>query len=193
MSHRLFNDISDVYHPMVMILFAWALTTICVCMLMIQMEIVNFDFSSIFFLSQFSLSIFLLLFPWQNFNHYFTQLMLLLIYETFVSFALLFLFCELGERVGNGFNGISNMFDEFDWHLLSIENQKNLPTILAMAHIEMQFCCFGSICCVRETFEKVWSSWIGSSVQFSHIFLFWIIFSSFSDCQFSIFLFYDTP
>lgn len=40
-SFRLFDGISVVYHPTVIVLFSWALTTICGSMLMMQWEIVS--------------------------------------------------------------------------------------------------------------------------------------------------------
>lgn len=38
---RLFNELSEVFQPLLMILFVWALMTMCGSMLMIQMEIVK--------------------------------------------------------------------------------------------------------------------------------------------------------
>lgn len=90
----------------------------------------------------------------QSADHY-TLLFLALLYEVVLSFILLFLYSELGERVSGGLNGICDTFDEFDWYRLSTGNQKSLPLMLAMTQREVQFPCFGSICCIRETFEKV--------------------------------------
>lgn len=78
----------------------------------------------------------------------------------FISFAILFVFCELGERVNGGFNQINEVFNQFDWHLLPIEVRKNVHVIMAGTQISVTFNTLGSITCVREVFKKVRSLFV---------------------------------
>lgn len=71
------------------------------------------------------------------------------------SFAVIFIFCECGERVCGAFDEINETFDQFNWYLLPIEEQNKLLMLLSGAQISITFRCFGSISCVREVFKQV--------------------------------------
>lgn len=78
--------------------------------------------------------------------------------ETFYAFALVFIVCELGQRVTNAYGIIENTIESFDWYLFPNELRHMLPFILSFAQQPITFKCFGRISCNRETFEKVFIS-----------------------------------
>lgn len=68
---------------------------------------------------------------------------------------LVFISCELGQRMGDAFEEIGITIGEFDWYLFPIKIQRMLPMIIADAQQPVEVECFGSIACTRETFRKV--------------------------------------
>ena len=81
--------------------------------------------------------------------------LLLTIISGFFALALVFIACELGQRMSDEFEGIDFTIDQFDWYLFPIEIKRMLPTIIAVAEQPVSLECFGSITCVREVFRKV--------------------------------------
>lgn len=68
---------------------------------------------------------------------------------------MVYLFCEIFERAGSGFEGINDVLNEIDWYLLPIDLQRMLPMILVNAQQPIQFECYASISCSRKTFKNV--------------------------------------
>lgn len=78
-----------------------------------------------------------------------------LFYEMLWSSTMIFLYCEIGEKVTHGFNEISHEIGQIDWYLFPIEQLKFLPTIISVVQQPMHFSGFGSISYTREDFKKV--------------------------------------
>lgn len=76
----------------------------------------------------------------------------------FWSFIHVFMFCDLGEKVSNGFDTLNESIFIGDWYTLPIEIQRILPTILLATQKPVTLRGFGNIPCMRQTFRKV--SWI---------------------------------
>lgn len=75
--------------------------------------------------------------------------------ELFVAFVLVFISCELADRISVEFEQICNIISTSNWYAFPISYSKMLPTILANAQEDVYFECFGSIPCNRETFKRV--------------------------------------
>lgn len=77
------------------------------------------------------------------------------IVELFAATILLFASCELCGRISTGFDDINDMVDEFDWYLFPIRMKKALLILMINAQKPVEYRCFGSTVCNRETFKKV--------------------------------------
>lgn len=94
-------------------------------------------------------------FPFQL--HHETNIFILfgLMLEVVFAFGLVFIVCEIGERISTAFNEIDDVIDQFKWYLLPAEVQRMLPTIILNVQQKVALKCFGSISCQREAFRKV--------------------------------------
>lgn len=69
---------------------------------------------------------------------------------------LLFVACELGERVINEFNEINDAFCTLDWYKFPKRSSHILPMILMLTQKVERINCFGErFVCTRELFQKV--------------------------------------
>lgn len=75
--------------------------------------------------------------------------------QLFVSFGLVFICCELAQRITNKFDEINAQIDKFKWYSFPLKVQKILPTLMVNAQQPVDLECFGSIACNRETFQRV--------------------------------------
>lgn len=71
------------------------------------------------------------------------------------SFSLVFISCELCQRMSNEFSEISSIIEQFEWYSFSFEMQKRLSFVIMNAQDTVTIKCFGSIASDRETFKKV--------------------------------------
>lgn len=78
-----------------------------------------------------------------------------LIIMGFISLALVFIACELGQRIADVFSEIGFRIDQSNWYLFSIEIKQMLPMIIANAQQPVTLECFGSISCIRDVFKNV--------------------------------------
>lgn len=74
---------------------------------------------------------------------------------------ILFITCELSQRLGNAFTEIERIIEQFDWYLFPLNIRRLLPTIIIIAQEPVNLECFGSISCNREFFKKVCSIFSG--------------------------------
>ena len=81
--------------------------------------------------------------------------LLLLIINGIIAFAMVFIACEIGQRMNDAFDKIDFTIDQSDWYLFPIGVQRMLPTIIAVAQQPVSLECFGSITCTREVFKNV--------------------------------------
>lgn len=82
---------------------------------------------------------------------------MLLFFQACYAFGLIFVVCELSQRVTNAFEDLNDVIAEFNWYLFPSKLKKMLPTIMIVAQQPIEFECFGSISCSREAFKKVCS------------------------------------
>lgn len=69
-------------------------------------------------------------------------------------FVLLFT-CEIFQYACDEFNKIDDTVEQFDWYLYPEEIKRMLPTVMIMVQQPLEFNCFGSLTCCRETDKKV--------------------------------------
>lgn len=77
------------------------------------------------------------------------------IVEWFASFFLVFISCELAERITDEFDNINDILDQSDWYLLPFKIRQLLPIVMINTQQSVYLQCFGGIPCNRETFKKV--------------------------------------
>lgn len=92
-------------------------------------------------------------------SHYNLDALIISTFEMFCTLVVLFVTSELGERISSEFEDINNQINRFDWYLCPINMQKMLPVIMTNLQQPVEFKCFGSIACNRDTFKAV--SWMG--------------------------------
>lgn len=68
---------------------------------------------------------------------------------------ILFCICDLFQRITDAYNGINDVMIQFDWYRFPIQINRMLPIILMANQRPVNFECFGSISCNRETFGRV--------------------------------------
>lgn len=68
---------------------------------------------------------------------------------------ILFVACELGERLSNTLDEVDDLIGQLNWYLLPIEFQRMLPTIMINSQQPVVLKCFGCISCSRDQFKKV--------------------------------------
>lgn len=76
-------------------------------------------------------------------------------HKTIYSFVLLFILCELGERVRIRFEEIDNEINNMNWYLYPIKIQRMLPTMQMMSQQDVQLTAFGNFPCSRDNFKRV--------------------------------------
>lgn len=82
-------------------------------------------------------------------------ILVVLIVQTFYSFALVFIICELCQRMTNSFDRYDTSLSKYQWHLFPHQIQKMLVMVIMTTQREVIFPCFGSLLCSREGFKQV--------------------------------------
>lgn len=83
------------------------------------------------------------------------MILLVFLVEVCWTFAFVFVICEFGQKLSDGFNGIDDECGQFDWYLHSMEVQKLLPTLIIVTQKPISLKAFGSISGDRQSFKKV--------------------------------------
>lgn len=99
----------------------------------------------------------------QLFNLYFQSVpgnklvvLLVTIFYASYAFGVVFVICELCQRLTNAFDKITDVFAQLKWYLLSNNfQQMMLLTLLINVQQPVDITCFGSISCCRQTFVDV--------------------------------------
>lgn len=73
----------------------------------------------------------------------------------YMSYGLVFIACELCERVSDAFNQIDEVIDQLDWYKYPPDIKRMLPVIMINAQESIVIECFGSISCSRMVFKQV--------------------------------------
>lgn len=79
----------------------------------------------------------------------------MLFLEVIYAFGVLFLVCDLGQRVQQTFIECGDIIYQLDWYKFPAEIQQMLPIIMNFSFEPIALECFGSLACVRETFKFV--------------------------------------
>lgn len=154
---------SQLLQPIFVIFFPRAVLTLCWTMLFVQLELV--EYLSIY-LSGWRCrgrtttiyAKFLTLWSFKNtFQSHradFGVALLLLIVDGLNSFGLVFVCCELCQRLSDAFNEFDDIIDQQTWYLFPNKLKQILPTIMIISHEPVTIECFGSISCNRDVFKK---------------------------------------
>lgn len=81
--------------------------------------------------------------------------LLITIIEAFYPIGVLFICCEISQRISLAYDECSRMVVQFEWYLFPVENQRMLSLILNFTQQPIEIKCFGSKGCDRETFKLV--------------------------------------
>lgn len=73
----------------------------------------------------------------------------------FLSFSIIFAFCELGSQVTNQFNALDEKLCQSIWYLLPIEVQRMILIFMLDAQHAMFLRGYGNIECTRNAFKNV--------------------------------------
>lgn len=71
------------------------------------------------------------------------------------SFGVVFVTCDLGQRLTDAFDEICDDIVALKWNRFPLQIQRLLPTILIGTQSPVVLDCFGSISVLRDTFKKV--------------------------------------
>lgn len=83
------------------------------------------------------------------------MMLVILLFNACYAFGLVFLVCELCQRVCDGFAEMNKTMNQFHWQSYPIEIQRLLPIVIIFTQQPIDFEVFGSITCCRESFKKV--------------------------------------
>lgn len=83
------------------------------------------------------------------------MVLLLPVINGMIGFVLVFVACELGQRINCAFDDVSHTIEQFDWYLFPIEIKRTLPVIIANAQQPVSLDCFESVKCTRDVFKNV--------------------------------------
>lgn len=73
----------------------------------------------------------------------------------FWPFAVVFIFCEFGEKVSTQFQYFNDELCKCDWYLLPIEMQRILLTVMTNSQQPIFIQGYGNTLCIRYSFNKV--------------------------------------
>lgn len=82
-------------------------------------------------------------------------MLLLAVLYALYGFGIIFVICELGQRLTNAYAQIADEIERFEWYLFAHEMQRRLPIILIASQQPVELQCFGGITGIRETLKKV--------------------------------------
>lgn len=79
----------------------------------------------------------------------------ILMCEIFWSIAIVFSFCEFGERVSKGFEKSCDTIKQLDWYSYPYEMQRLLPMVMLIVNKPVSVRIYGNISGTRGTFREV--------------------------------------
>lgn len=71
------------------------------------------------------------------------------------AFGIVFIACEIGQRINIAFDECSEMITQFNWYRCPVKIQRMLLVIIPFAEEPIDVDCFGSTTCNRGTFQFV--------------------------------------
>lgn len=84
-----------------------------------------------------------------------TVAFMIMVFYGFFGFALIYVVCELSQRISNAFSDICDAIDTYDWYLYPLELQRMLPLIILPIQQPVVIRCFGCVQCSRRAFKNV--------------------------------------
>lgn len=86
---------------------------------------------------------------------YSKEILFLLGVDTFNTFIVVYIACELCQRLSNSFDEINDLINQFRWYRFPIETKRILPMALVFVQKPVSLECFGSFSYCREALKKV--------------------------------------
>lgn len=162
---RMINDFLKIVQPILMAFFSFGIISICCTILIIEMELVQFmaliNFEDIYKFIYIQLNSFF--FDFQSKPEINFVPLTLAIVDAFDYYAVVFVICELSQRITNKYEEIFKLTDQLNWYLFSNGIKKMIPTTLIMLQQPVEIKCFGSFSSNRESFK-----WASTCVQYTH-------------------------
>lgn len=124
---RLINEFADIFQYMITTLFLWSMVTIWVALLTIQIGIVEYIWLSSAFFGQTWTFFWSCCWKLQLHHNHNLAVLFITMTEIFYSFGVVFVACELGQRINIPYDECSEMVEQFDWHSFPAEIQRLLP------------------------------------------------------------------
>lgn len=81
--------------------------------------------------------------------------MLITMIEVIYAFGILFIACELFQRISLAFDGCNDTISQLKWYLFPVKLQPMMPVIINASQKSIEIKCFGSMACDRESFKYV--------------------------------------
>lgn len=136
-----------------MCVFLNSLLTTCCALLIIQLELVEFNH----FVQSFwnHLKFYVKKFQFQSHHGNHSMDLFLLGFDVCDTFVGVFISCELSQRVSNSFSEISDLLDQLQWYRFPTGVQRILPMASMFVQESVALECFGSFSCCRDAFKKV--------------------------------------
>lgn len=85
----------------------------------------------------------------------YSMMVIFLFWQVFLSLSCIFVICELGQRVTNGFEDVGYTIEQLNWHLFPFKLWQTLPIFIIASQQPVRFDIFGSISCSRDDFKSV--------------------------------------
>lgn len=82
-------------------------------------------------------------------------MLLIIVIQTFYAFAILFIACELCQRVNLAFDQCRKILNRFKWYLFPMQIQRMLPILIHFAQQPIEIKWFGSKACDRKSYKYV--------------------------------------
>lgn len=147
---RLVYDLSELFQPICIVLFSWSISEISGCLLLIQVEVcVQFQVK----LSTLYQNIHLVENSQEeNDNH--VLLLVDPILKSCWAFALLYTFCEIGDRIEKAHSEINDKINGLKWYSFPSNLWQMIPMIMMNSQKPMILKCFGTISSGRIVFKQ---------------------------------------
>lgn len=157
--HRFVDEFNDIYEFIITGYFLWALLNMCSSLLVFRMQLVEYNLV----IKRIKLSFSKGFFPF--FSHIEIRLksgrssnridIIVIILLLFWAFSIIFLYCEIGERVTHEFNEFNEQFCQCNWYSFSIEMQRMFIIVMSNTQRPAIIQGYANTVCTRDAFKQV--------------------------------------
>lgn len=77
------------------------------------------------------------------------------LFYAFFAFGVVFMSCEIGQRMTNAFEEVEDVTCQNSWYLFPLNVQRMFPMIIISLQETVELPIIGTVACGRDTFEKV--------------------------------------